>query len=316
VPVSPASDVYGFGKTCCYALFQTPNPRRTHWESIPRTFADLLERALADHPRERYPDFNAVLKALEQVRPEGSSRRPESPAPPAHPDPVSEVRSSTDFGDITLITNPEPRLPCVLLLDVSRSMAGERIAELNEGLRAYKTELEADYLAVQRVEVAIVTFGARVDVLCPFQTADNFAPPILQAAGKTPLGEGVNRALDLLAERRQQYRANAISAFRPWVFLITDGAPTDEWHAAAGRIRQGEANKQFSFFAVGVEGADFNVLRELSVRDPLRLKGLQFRDLFLWLSTSQRSVSQSSPGNEQTVGLTSPTAPGGWASLG
>src|SRR5438105_463065 len=68
--------------------------------------------------------------------------------------------------------NPEPRCPCVLLLDVSRSMAGTKIAQLNEALGAYRAELAADTLAAQRVEVAIVTFGGQVETVCPFVTVD------------------------------------------------------------------------------------------------------------------------------------------------
>ena len=55
--------------------------------------------------------------------------------------------------------NPEPRCPCLLLLDVSMSMQGEKIRELNGGLRAFEEELKGDSLGAKRVEVGIVTFG-------------------------------------------------------------------------------------------------------------------------------------------------------------
>ena len=217
------------------------------------------------------------------------------------------------FGTDNFAENPEPRVPCILLLDVSGSMGGAPIAELNEGLVTYKDELAADALASKRVEVAIVTFGGTVQTACDFTTAQSFFPPTLAATGDTPMGAAINQAIDMVHQRKQVYRTNGIAFYRPWIFLITDGGPSDEWKTAAQRVIEGEASKSFSFFTVGVDGAKFEILQQISKREPLRLKGLRFRDLFQWLSNSQQSVSRSSPGEE--VPLENPATPNGWASV-
>lgn len=206
-------------------------------------------------------------------------------------------------------SNPEPRCPCVLLLDVSGSMNGRPIDELNAGLTTFREELSADALAMKRVEVGIVTFGP-VKVETPFTSASAFYPPTLQSQGDTPIGAAILQALNMVEDRKHDYRANGISYYRPWVFLITDGAPTDSWQAAAAAIREGEASKKFAFFAVGVKGADMNTLRQISVREPLSLDGLKFCELFSWLSSSVRSVSRSTPGTDVPL-----EAPKGWASV-
>lgn len=207
------------------------------------------------------------------------------------------------------VDNPDPRCPCVLILDKSGSMHGRPIAELNAGLETLRDALRSDQLASRRVELAIVSFGP---VTCDvdFVEACRFVPPNLQAAGDTPMGRAILAALDLIESRKAIYKQHGIAYYRPWAFLITDGAPTDAITEAARRVREGEDARSLAFFAIGVEGADFDRLRSISVREPLRLKGLAFRELFQWLSSSLSSVSRSQPGD--AVALPPPT---GWAAV-
>ena len=219
---------------------------------------------------------------------------------------MTQLDAAVEFAD-----NPEPRCACVLLLDVSGSMGGRPIAALNEGLRAFAADVSTDALARQRVEVAMVTFGGDgVTVRHDFAVAADFEPPVLRASGGTPMGAAIEQALDLLEGRKRQYRANGISYYRPWVVLITDGAPTDEWHAAARRVRELEEAGAAAFFAVGVQGADMAVLGEIATRQPLALDGLKFVELFVWLSRSQRRVSASRPGDQTALPPVE-----GWASV-
>lgn len=213
--------------------------------------------------------------------------------------------------------NPEPRCPCCLLLDVSASMAGEPIRQLNEGLSLYHQELLSDPLAAKRVQVGIVTFGGIVQIAQQFCEVGLFTPPVLETRGDTPLGGALAESLGLIERIKGEYRANGISYYRPWLFLITDGAPTDDYRLAAAQLKDAIARNQVTFFAVGVAGADFGVLEELSPgRVPLRLEGLRFRELFQWLSNSQRSVSRSTPGDDPNVPLDDPTGPNGWGTVG
>ncbi|MEB3161145.1 MAG: VWA domain-containing protein [Synechocystis sp.] len=197
------------------------------------------------------------------------------------------------------VDNPENRCPVVLLVDTSRSMSGAPLLELQRGLDVFKAEVQQDAQASLSVEVAIITFGRSVSLAQDFTTVDDFTPPTLQADGLTPMAEAIEKALDLLDQRKASYRENGVQYYRPWIFLITDGAPTDRWQQAAERLHQAEYDNKLLFFAVGVEGADFDTLKQIATpqRPPVLLNGLDFSSLFMWLSSSMRRVSQNKVGD-------------------
>lgn len=200
---------------------------------------------------------------------------------------VSPLAGMREFAD-----NPEQRCPCILLLDRSLSMLGEPIRQLNEGLLQFKKEMMADKVVATRVDIAVITFGP-VELVSAFQSADSFHPPHLTAAEDTPMGEAISAGLDLLEERKREYRDNGIPYFRPWVFLMTDGKPSDHWLHLVPRIAHGETSGAFSFYAVGLQGADMKTLERLSKHPPYRLHGLRFADMFMWLSSSLSSAARS-----------------------
>ncbi|MBD2342583.1 vWA domain-containing protein [Anabaena subtropica] len=209
--------------------------------------------------------------------------------------------------------NPEPRCPCVLLLDTSGSMQGVAIEALNQGLLSLKDELMKNSIAARRVEIAIVTFDSHINVIQDFVTADQFNPPILTAQGLTSMGAGIHKALDMVQERKSLYRANGVAYYRPWVFMITDGEPQGELdhlvEQAALRLQGDEVNKRVAFFSVGVENANMTRLNQIAVRTPLKLKGLNFIEMFVWLSASMSAVSYSQI--DEQVAL----PPIGWGSI-
>jgi uncharacterized protein YegL len=216
---------------------------------------------------------------------------------------------------IEFAENPDPRCPCVLLLDVSASMQGESISALNEGLKAFQREVAGDTIASRRVEIAIITFGSGAELAQDFVTVDQFLAPELTARGQTFLGAGIELALDTLEQRKSAYRNSGVAYYRPWVFLITDGAPVGEpdevVEAARTRLVAEQQAGKLVFFAVGTESADFQRLGGFTMpnRPPLQLKGVQFVELFEWLSKSQQAVAQSRPGEQV------PLPPAGWASV-
>jgi uncharacterized protein YegL len=80
---------------------------------------------------------------------------------------------------------------------------------------------------------------------------------------------------------------------------MTDGEPSDsaeDWAIACAEAREAEHNGQVEIFTVAIGEADMSLFANLSKRPPLKLKGLQFQELFVWLSASLGQMTRSTPG--------------------
>lgn len=192
--------------------------------------------------------------------------------------------------------NPDPRVACVVLVDVSGSMMGEPIAALERGFASFTNYLNNEALASKRVEVAVVAFGTRATVLVAMQEARTLQPARFTASGRTNMAAGIHLALDILEDRKATYKAAGLQYYRPWILLLTDGqADSAGFDEAVARLNATESARGVTIFAVGAgPHVDWNQLARLSLqRSPAPLDGLKYEELFEWLSASLSNVSNS-----------------------
>jgi uncharacterized protein YegL len=130
------------------------------------------------------------------------------------------------------------KLPVYLLLDTSGSMAGEPIEAVKNGVQLLVSTLRQDPHALETAYLSIIGFGSSASVLVPSSELAAFQPPALVASGTTSLGE----ALALLAARIDvevtRTTADTKGDWKPLVFLMTDGMPTDNWQAGLDELRK------------------------------------------------------------------------------
>lgn len=193
-----------------------------------------------------------------------------------------------------MFLNTERRCPVVLLQDTSSSME-PNIGKVNEGLQTLHSDLLMDHLASQRVEIAVITFGP-VRLVQDFVTVDQWLPPRLHASGGTPMGEAMRYAIQQLRMRKRAYREAGIAYYRPWIWLVTDGAPTDRWQDAMDDVQAEVKSGGIEMFTIGTDNADYEVLRRISYpRPPVMLREAKYREMFVWLSQSLKPVSRANP---------------------
>ena len=202
-----------------------------------------------------------------------------------------------------LITNPNPRVPVALCLDVSGSMYGQPMDELNAGVQQYLQEMQNDELASSSAETAVVTFGDEAVCHADFNTADKLQLEPLEAGGLTCMGEGLEMSLDLLEKRKGQYKSTGVDYYQPILVVMSDGAPNGKpalLREMTEKIQQLVEARRLTVISVGIgSAADMTVMQRLSPRQgAISMKGLRFREFFAWLSQSVSGVSNSAPGQE------------------
>lgn len=197
----------------------------------------------------------------------------------------------------------QPHLACVLLLDTSGSMAGEAIKSLNAAINRFKENISQDEIAKKTIDVAIIEFNDTARVVQNFTPISSMEPVKLTAEGLTAMGAGINLAIDKVKERNRFYSSLGTPCFKPWIFLITDGVPTDSIEEAVVRIREEESKGTYGklkFFALGVGDYDKDTLFRLTNR-VLELNDYDFIGIFNWMSESMVAISVSSVGDEPAL---------------
>lgn len=220
------------------------------------------------------------------------------------------------FDDFVAETpdNYEQKCLCVLVLDVSGSMTGERINELNRGLDEFHRQVRNDEIAAQRLEVCIIAFNSNIKCIQEPALIDKFVMPILKARGTTKLVDAVREAVKKVESRKQWYKETGQSYYRPFIILITDGSPDSDQDIEGLTFELNEAvnDKRLMFFPIGVQDANMQILRQIShpATPPMMLRGLNFIAFFQWLSNSIGIITKSNEGDKINLPDTS-----GWGQL-
>lgn len=194
--------------------------------------------------------------------------------------------------------------PCVLLLDISGSMNGadgtaigrRPIDKLNEAIKVLKDEITNDEIANDRVEVCVITFNDEVELVQSFKNADQLNLPKLVASGTTAMNGAIELAIDVIERQRAFYKSNGVFFYRPWLFLFSDGMPTDEEKSAAAhqKLQNAIRNKHVIFFPTSIDGwaNNSNLVSYYPDTTPegeriiIRTGKDSFKNFFVWLSDS------------------------------
>lgn len=198
----------------------------------------------------------------------------------------------------------ETHVACVLLLDTSESMnyptEEPSIRALNEGIHIFRDQASKDEVAKNTMDVAVVEFNSRVNVISDFVPVSDLKLPWMQASGCTSMGAGLVEAIKLAKKRSRQYQLAGTDAHIPWIVMITDGEPTDNLDEAKRLLREEEGKGNYGhlkLWIIATEGANLKICKELTKR-VIYLKDKNYCSIFDWTRKSMVAMSLSKPGDK------------------
>ncbi len=187
------------------------------------------------------------------------------------------------------------KFPVFLLVDVSESMVGDALAQLEQGIRKITADLLQDPYALETVWMSVIGFAGRARTLVPLTEITDFIPPHLPVGGGTALGAALIHLMDEIDRGVTVAQADRKGDWRPLVFLITDGHPTDDPEPAIRRWQKKYADR-VSLVAVSIGGGgDRAVLGRLT--DQIlpfddTVDG-SFQRFITWITNSVKSSTRS-----------------------
>lgn len=187
------------------------------------------------------------------------------------------------------------RLPVYFVLDVSESMVGENIKKLEEGLNSIIRTLRQDPNALETVYVSVIAFAGKAKTIVPLIEVASFYPPKLPIGGGTSLGGALYHLMVELDTSVVKTTYEQKGDWKPIIYLITDGKPTDSVSSAIAKWKAEYASKTTLVAIALGRFADINVLNQLTTHAMIleNTRDEDFKKFIAWVTDSVRSQSKS-----------------------
>jgi uncharacterized protein YegL len=190
-------------------------------------------------------------------------------------------------------------------------MIGAPIKEMKKGVSYLLRELKKNPYALETLYMSIITFAAKANTLIPLTELTKIKPPSLSVRPGTSLGEALNLAAKSISRDVVKNTPETKGDFKPLIFIMTDGYPTDNWKKPLAKLHDTETPVDIICVGCG-EDADFSVLTKIS-DTCIHLATLSEENLykfFVWMSNSVGVHSKELNANKPVSLIKTPLAKG------
>lgn len=178
------------------------------------------------------------------------------------------------------------RLPVYLLLDVSGSMTGEPIEAVKNGVQIMISSLRLNPQAIETAFISIITFESSARQIIPLTDLSSFQMVDIKAMGTTALGEALKLVSNCIENEVTKTTPEIKGDWKPLVFIMTDGIPTDNWQNGLNEFRKQKV--ALTVACAAGSGADTSILKQITenVISLDTADGNSINNFFLWVSAS------------------------------
>jgi uncharacterized protein YegL len=154
------------------------------------------------------------------------------------------------------------RLPVYLLLDTSGSMSGEPIEAVKNGVQVMISSLRQNPQAIETACISVITFNSIAEQLIPLTDLASFQMLDIRASGTTALGEALRLVAQKIDTEVAKTTAEKKGDWKPLVFIMTDGVPTDDWRSGLNEFKTRKT--AFTVACAAGSGADTSILKQIT----------------------------------------------------
>ena len=206
-----------------------------------------------------------------------------------------------DYEEVAPENINEPHMPVLIAADISGSMAGLPIQNLNKSVNRFASDVCKDPKAAGRVDVAVIAFNEAPHIEQNWRPITEMNPVNFVAGGGTNLSAALEKGVAMLRDRGHLYEDVGMDVKKPYLILISDGYGGDVTEIAKV-IKQRTADRKMLLWVLAVKGYDKHTVAQLTdgkrVFELVDEDGFDFTEFFDFMAVSIKAVSTSAPGKD------------------